>query len=236
MGARRDSAAAPRPHRRRRARHRPSSPLRRRERRSSVGSGWLACTPLPERRRSFMRSRIEDFLTTETSLRPGARASDRIPPHPRFNNRHRSAVDNSYRNDVCGRPPVGCDESSRRNPGRSDQGDPWTAREHRRGRAGLADRRRPTPLREQNSPAGLTPGAGWLPFAPATSRGCGCVALEKPVWGVSSVGRALQWHCRGQEFDSPTLHHPPRRLRTTAVFFVRAHRNRSAQCGDGGGR
>ena len=29
--------------------------------------------------------------------------------------------------------------------------------------------------------------------------------------GVSSVGRALQWHCRGQGFDSPILHHPPPR-------------------------
>ena len=26
-------------------------------------------------------------------------------------------------------------------------------------------------------------------------------------WGVSSVGRAPQWHCGGQGFDSPTLHH-----------------------------
>ena len=38
----------------------------------------------------------------------------------------------------------------------------------------------------------------------------------EPVWfqgptrmvrGHSSVGRALQWHCRGQGFDSPWLHH-----------------------------
>ncbi len=27
-------------------------------------------------------------------------------------------------------------------------------------------------------------------------------------WGRSSVGRALQWHCRGLGFDSPRLHHP----------------------------
>ena len=25
--------------------------------------------------------------------------------------------------------------------------------------------------------------------------------------GISSVGRALAWHARGQEFDSPMLHH-----------------------------
>ena len=26
------------------------------------------------------------------------------------------------------------------------------------------------------------------------------------LWGYSSVGRALQWHCKGQEFDPPYLH------------------------------
>ena len=26
-------------------------------------------------------------------------------------------------------------------------------------------------------------------------------------WGYSSVGRALQWHCRGQRFDPACLHH-----------------------------
>lgn len=26
------------------------------------------------------------------------------------------------------------------------------------------------------------------------------------MWGRSSIGRALQWHCRGQGFDSPRLH------------------------------
>jgi hypothetical protein len=28
-----------------------------------------------------------------------------------------------------------------------------------------------------------------------------------PRWGHSSVGRALEWHSRGQGFDSPWLHH-----------------------------
>jgi hypothetical protein len=28
-----------------------------------------------------------------------------------------------------------------------------------------------------------------------------------PVRGHSSVGRALEWHSRGQGFDSPWLHH-----------------------------
>ena len=27
------------------------------------------------------------------------------------------------------------------------------------------------------------------------------------MWGCSSDGRALQSHCRGQEFDPPQLHH-----------------------------
>ena len=31
---------------------------------------------------------------------------------------------------------------------------------------------------------------------------------KRPVWGVSSVGRAPEWHSGGREFDSPTLHHP----------------------------
>ena len=26
------------------------------------------------------------------------------------------------------------------------------------------------------------------------------------TWGCSSVGRALEWHSRGQGFDSPHLH------------------------------
>ena len=26
-------------------------------------------------------------------------------------------------------------------------------------------------------------------------------------WGYSSVGRAFEWHSKGQEFDSPYLHH-----------------------------
>ena len=28
----------------------------------------------------------------------------------------------------------------------------------------------------------------------------------KTIWGCSSVGRALEWHSRGQGFDSPHLH------------------------------
>lgn len=27
------------------------------------------------------------------------------------------------------------------------------------------------------------------------------------MWGVSSFGRALPWHGRGEEFEPPTLHH-----------------------------
>jgi hypothetical protein len=32
------------------------------------------------------------------------------------------------------------------------------------------------------------------------------VPTPRPVWGHSSVGRALEWHSRGQGFDSPWLH------------------------------
>jgi hypothetical protein len=35
--------------------------------------------------------------------------------------------------------------------------------------------------------------------------------------GVSSVGRALQWHCRGQGFDSPTLQRAPGPMRGVAL-------------------
>ncbi len=27
------------------------------------------------------------------------------------------------------------------------------------------------------------------------------------MWGTSSFGRALPWHGRGEEFESPVLHH-----------------------------
>ena len=38
--------------------------------------------------------------------------------------------------------------------------------------------------------------------APATER----TLKSGQVWGLSSVGRALAWHARGQGFDSPRLH------------------------------
>ena len=39
-----------------------------------------------------------------------------------------------------------------------------------------------------------------------------CAPIRQINWqrylrGISSVGRALAWHARGQEFDSPMLHH-----------------------------
>ena len=39
----------------------------------------------------------------------------------------------------------------------------------------------------------------------ALGRRLSCVLLLKD-WGDSSVGRALEWHSRGQGFDSPYLH------------------------------
>ena len=31
-------------------------------------------------------------------------------------------------------------------------------------------------------------------------------AIQSQRWGISSVGRAFEWHSKGQEFDSPMLH------------------------------
>ncbi len=40
------------------------------------------------------------------------------------------------------------------------------------------------------------------------------------VWGYSSVGRALEWHSRGQGFESPYLHHViPCNLIVTRIFY-----------------
>ena len=38
--------------------------------------------------------------------------------------------------------------------------------------------------------------------------------------GCSSVGRALEWHSRGREFNSPQLHQKIRGLRKKSPFFV----------------
>ena len=42
-----------------------------------------------------------------------------------------------------------------------------------------------------------------------------------PLRGISSVGRALAWHARGQEFDSPMLHHFHRGVMMEGVGFGR---------------
>ena len=39
------------------------------------------------------------------------------------------------------------------------------------------------------------------------------------VWGCSSVGRALEWHSRGQGFDSPRLHLARRTCRRIDEFW-----------------
>ena len=38
------------------------------------------------------------------------------------------------------------------------------------------------------------------------------------LWGISSAGRALAWHARGQRFDPAILHHT---VRTRTRFFTR---------------
>jgi hypothetical protein len=42
------------------------------------------------------------------------------------------------------------------------------------------------------------------------------VYLADTVWGISAVGSALHSHCRGQEFESPMLHH-----KRTSISFAR---------------
>ena len=41
---------------------------------------------------------------------------------------------------------------------------------------------------------------------------------DKPAWGISSAGRALAWHARGQRFDPAILHHT---VRTRTRFFTK---------------
>ena len=41
---------------------------------------------------------------------------------------------------------------------------------------------------------------------------------EPNMWGISSAGRALAWHARGQRFDPAILHHT---VRTRTRFFTR---------------
>ncbi len=45
-------------------------------------------------------------------------------------------------------------------------------------------------------------------------------------WGLSSVGRAPQWHCGGRRFESCRLHHPRKILRFGRIFYSRSlHRS-----------
>ncbi len=37
--------------------------------------------------------------------------------------------------------------------------------------------------------------------------------FERLEWGISSVGRAFEWHSKGQGFESPILHLPYKDLR-----------------------
>ena len=41
---------------------------------------------------------------------------------------------------------------------------------------------------------------------------------EPNMWGISSAGRALAWHARGQRFDPAILHHT---VRTRTRFFTK---------------
>src|SRR5262249_53640934 len=53
------------------------------------------------------------------------------------------------------------------------------------------------------------------------------IPTPRPAWGHSSVGRAVEWHSRGQGFDSPWLHQflsfdPDRRCDLLVVFRLHA--------------
>ena len=48
-------------------------------------------------------------------------------------------------------------------------------------------------------------------------------------WGYSSVGRALEWHSRGQGFDSPYLHQQ-KGLQKQSLFCCVVIRGREALC------
>src|SRR3546814_19573941 len=50
---------------------------------------------------------------------------------------------------------------------------------------------------------------------PSASKGQGRASQDCPdemARGLSSAGRALQWHCRGQRFDPARLHHFSKRV------------------------
>ncbi len=46
---------------------------------------------------------------------------------------------------------------------------------------------------------------------------CDILIRQPTQWGISSVGRALEWHSRGQGFDSPILH----QIALYRAFFIR---------------
>ena len=52
-------------------------------------------------------------------------------------------------------------------------------------------------------------------------------ALYWRSWGCSSVGRALEWHSRGQGFDSPQLHHKKPQVSAAFIVFRTKFSNRS---------
>ena len=60
---------------------------------------------------------------------------------------------------------------------------------------------------------------------------CSATCYNMPCpWGYSSVGRALEWHSRGQGFDSPYLHHKQTKSNPGFVcFFI--DKRQSMICG-----
>ena len=55
----------------------------------------------------------------------------------------------------------------------------------------------------------------------------GYVFSFSPFWGISSAGRALAWHARGQRFD-PAYLHQQNKKRGVSPFFVLLSRRRES--------
>ena len=47
-----------------------------------------------------------------------------------------------------------------------------------------------------------------------------CFYICSPKRGISSVGRAFEWHSKGQEFDSPMLHKNPSQSSLRGIFRI----------------
>ncbi len=164
---------------------------------SSLAMGWIVA--LPRRSRP---ARLARHASLVGGRRDGGffRAHARLRQHGR--RRPRLRIEDALRTPVIDRRRSGAAGDGRRVPRRcrlhgAFHGSPPPLRGPRRRRTGrshvLPRRRRPSgpPARVDRRGVG-----GYISTSAATCR----------KWGRSSVGRALEWHSRGREFDPPRLH------------------------------